>query len=98
MSGSRRDGNWRRNSGSGSTASSSSRIERCWSGGRGGETLVELTFTTEGVADIQYVQGNRRFRLGGPAELALMELARESTAVSRILSNFFRDVAATLRR
>ena len=66
--------------------------------GRGGDTLVELTFTTEEVVGIRYFRDGRSFRLGGTAELALMELARESPAVSLVVGNFLRDLAAALRR
>lgn len=65
--------------------------------GRGGETLVELTFTTEGLTDIQYARGDSRLPLGGPAEFALMELARENAVFSGIFGNLFRDLAAALR-
>jgi hypothetical protein len=50
------------------------------------------------VADIRYFRDGRSFRLGGTAELALMELARESPAVSLVVGNFLRDLAAALRR
>src|SRR5205085_10697252 len=56
--------------------------------GRGGDTLVDLTFTTEGVVDIRYFRGGRSLRLGGTAELALIEAARESPAVSLVAANF----------
>jgi hypothetical protein len=66
--------------------------------GRDGETLVELIFTAEGATGIRYFRGDRSFPLGGPAELALMELARESPTVSLILGNCLGDLATALRR
>ena len=37
--------------------------------GRGGDTLVDLTFATEGVVDMRYFRSGRSFRLEGTARI-----------------------------